>query len=449
MKSSAKAVALLLCLVMVLSVFAGCGKSTPANNASNNEVPANDVPANNSSDAGPAVSEEEMTKLIDIAKAGAEAIGSDRVNEGTYPIKVASGSEQFKIKDSKLVSVAGVLQLVLNVEGDTYSKIFAGSAADAASAGSVIDGEKNADGTTTFRIPVKSLNEVIKFAAYADEYGKWFDRTLLADASSLDSAAIKPIETADGDDKKDEKKDDSKKDDSKKDDTPKQDDTPKDDPKPDDTPKEDPQPDDTPADDPKPDDTPQDDPKQDDAPKDDTKPDDTPQEDPKPDDTPKDDSKPDDTPKDDPQPDDTPGEDPKPDEPPADDPEPDDPPQEDPQPDDPPAEEPDDGLADGDYSVGLTFSGGTGKARILSPATLHVSGGKMTATVKWSSSNYDYMLVGGVKYLPISTAGGSTFVIPISALDTNITVIGDTTAMSVPHEVEYTIRLDSSTLVKQ
>ena len=408
MKSSAKAVALLLCLVMVLSVFAGCGKSTPANNASNNEAPANEVPANNSSDAGPAVSEEEMTKLIDIAKAGAEVIGSDRVNEGSYPIKVASGSEQFKIKDSKLVAVASVLQLVLNVEGDTYSKIFAGSAADAASAGSVIDGEKNADGTTTFRIPVKSLNEVVKFAAYADEYGKWFDRTLLADASSLDSAAIKPVETADGDDKKDDskkddsKKDDSKKDDSKKDDTPKPDDTPKDDPKPDDTPKDD----------------------------------------PKPDDTPKDDPKPDDPPADDPKPDDPPADDPKPDDPPADDPKPDDPPADDPKPDDPPAEEPDDKLADGDYSVALTRTGGTGKAKILSPATLHVSGGKMTATVKWSSSNYDYMKVGGVKYLPISTAGGSTFVIPISALDTNIT------AMSVPHEIEYVIRLDSSTLTK-
>ena len=429
-----KLLAVLLCLAMALSLFAGCGNNTPANNASNNVVPenntANDVPANNSADtepAAPAISEEEMVKLIDIAVSGAEVIAADRVNEGTYDIKVTSGSEQFKIKDSKLVSVAGVLQLVLNVEGDTYSKIFAGSAADAASAGSVIDGEKNADGTTTFRIPVKSLNEVVKFAAYADEYGKWFDRTLLADASSLDSAAIKPIETADGDDKKDDsKKDDSKKDDSKKDDS-KKDDSKKDDSKKDDSKK---------------DDTPKDDTKPDDTPKDDTKPDDTPKDDTKPDDTPKDDTKPDDTPKDDTKPDDPPKDDTKPDDPPKDDTEPDDPPQDDTKPDDPPVEEPDDKLADGDYQVKVTKGGGTGKATVLSPATLHVKDGVMTATIKWSSSNFDYMIVNGKKILPSSTAGGSVFTIPVSALGVAIPVKADTTAMSQPHEIDYTLTFE-------
>ncbi|MBQ9889967.1 MAG: hypothetical protein IJM39_00990 [Firmicutes bacterium] len=398
-----KITALLLCLALALSMLAGCGKNAPSNNAANN------VPA------GPAISEEEMAKLDDIAKAGAEAIAADRINEGTYPIKVVSGSQQFKIKDSKLVAVAGVLQLVLNVEGDTYSKIFAGSAADAASASSAIDGEKNSDGTTTFRIPVKSLNDVVKFAAYADEYGKWFDRTLLADASSLDTAAVKPIDTADADgDKDDPKPDDTP----KKDDEPKKDDTPKkdDEPKKDDTPKKD--------DEPKKDDTPKDDPKPDDTPKDDPKPDDTPKEDPKPDDTPKDDP-----PKDDPTPDDPPKDDPTPD-----DPKPDDPPQEDPK--------PDDTLADGDYSVKVNFGGGTGKARILSPATLHVKGGKLSVTIKWSSSNYDYMKVGGVKYLPDSISGGSVFTFPIPGLGQTFTVIGDTTAMSTPHEIEYQVSFE-------
>ena len=73
-----KITALLLCLALALSMLAGCGKNAPSNNAANN------VPA------GPAISEEEMAKLDDIAKAGAEAIAADRINEGTYPIKVVS-----------------------------------------------------------------------------------------------------------------------------------------------------------------------------------------------------------------------------------------------------------------------------------------------------------------------------------------------------------------------
>ena len=34
------------------------------------------------------------------------------------------------------------------------------------------------------------------------------------------------------------------------------------------------------------------------------------------------------------------------------------------------------------------------------------------------------------------------------ALDTPLTVIGDTTAMSTPHEIEYTLTFDSSTAVE-
>lgn len=35
---------------------------------------------------------------------------------------------------------------------------------------------------------------------------------------------------------------------------------------------------------------------------------------------------------------------------------------------------------------------------------------------------------------------------PVAAFDTELTVIGDTTAMSTPHEIEYTLNFDSATL---
>lgn len=94
---------------------------------------------------------------------------------------------------------------------------------------------------------------------------------------------------------------------------------------------------------------------------------------------------------------------------------------------------------DGTYSMEITFEGGSGKAKILSPVTVTVADGKATAVVEWSSPNYDYMIVDGEKYLPINTEGNSVFEIPILAFDEPMVVIGDTVAMSTPHEIEYTL----------
>ena len=104
------------------------------------------------------------------------------------------------------------------------------------------------------------------------------------------------------------------------------------------------------------------------------------------------------------------------------------------------------GLADGIYTAELTFAGGSGKAQVLSPCTLTVQDGAATAAIVWSSSKYDYMLVNGERYDVLSTEPGSTFEIPVEAFDTDLTVIGDTTAMSTPHEIEYTLNFASATL---
>ena len=95
--------------------------------------------------------------------------------------------------------------------------------------------------------------------------------------------------------------------------------------------------------------------------------------------------------------------------------------------------------ADGSYTCEVTLEGGSGRATVDSPAALTVADGKMTATIVWSSPNYDYMIVDGEKYLPTNTEGNSTFEIPVSALGTPLSVVADTVAMSTPHEIEYTL----------
>ena len=95
--------------------------------------------------------------------------------------------------------------------------------------------------------------------------------------------------------------------------------------------------------------------------------------------------------------------------------------------------------ADGEYNVQVVLEGGSGRATVDSPAALTVADGKMTATIVWSSPNYDYMIVDGEKYLPTNTEGNSTFVIPVAALGMPLSVTADTVAMSTPHEIEYTL----------
>ncbi|MCC8067857.1 MAG: hypothetical protein LIO94_12285 [Clostridiales bacterium] len=104
-------------------------------------------------------------------------------------------------------------------------------------------------------------------------------------------------------------------------------------------------------------------------------------------------------------------------------------------------------LADSEYAIEVSMTGGSGKASIETPTLLTVEDGQCYARITWSSSNYDYMLVDEEKFLNQSEEGAnSSFVIPVSALDTDITVIADTLAMGTPHEIEYVMHFYSDTL---
>lgn len=105
-------------------------------------------------------------------------------------------------------------------------------------------------------------------------------------------------------------------------------------------------------------------------------------------------------------------------------------------------------LEPGSYLVNVTMAGGTGKATVESPARLEVADGKAYATLVWSSENYDYMVVNGEKITPVATKPTSQFRVPVSAFDTPLLMIGDTTAMGNAHEIEYSFTFDSSSLQK-
>ena len=91
------------------------------------------------------------------------------------------------------------------------------------------------------------------------------------------------------------------------------------------------------------------------------------------------------------------------------------------------------------YEVNVALEGGSGKASVASPAEVRTENGGCTAVIRWSSSNYDYMVVDGERYEPISMDGGSTFEIPIPKPPCRVEVQADTTAMSTPHLIDYTL----------
>ncbi len=97
-------------------------------------------------------------------------------------------------------------------------------------------------------------------------------------------------------------------------------------------------------------------------------------------------------------------------------------------------------LPDGNYSINVALTGGSGRASVSTPTLMTVKDGKAYAQLLWSSSHYDWMQIGGVTYKNEAEEGAnSVFTVPISAFDSVISVIADTTAMGDPVAIQYSL----------
>ena len=103
---------------------------------------------------------------------------------------------------------------------------------------------------------------------------------------------------------------------------------------------------------------------------------------------------------------------------------------------------------DGEYTINVALEGGSGRASVQSPAELTVQNGQMTVKIVWSSKNYDLMVVDGQEYTPTYENELSCFTIPVSALGTPLPVQAETTAMSQPHMIDYTLTFSSPEAVQ-
>ena len=99
-------------------------------------------------------------------------------------------------------------------------------------------------------------------------------------------------------------------------------------------------------------------------------------------------------------------------------------------------------MQDGTYEpAAFTVQGGSGKVTITCPEVT-LNEGEAKALIEFSSPHYEWVKVNGVQY-DAENAGeenrkNSVFRIPV-ILDQEMTITGLTTAMSQPHEIEYTL----------
>lgn len=106
-------------------------------------------------------------------------------------------------------------------------------------------------------------------------------------------------------------------------------------------------------------------------------------------------------------------------------------------------------LENGEYLMDITLTGGSGRANIISPAKVIIDNEDIEATIEWNSKFYDYMEIDGVGYEPINSEGNSVFLVKVKDLDSDIPIKAETTAMSTPHMIDYTIRLNSASAKAQ
>ena len=112
---------------------------------------------------------------------------ADEIKDGVYPIKVESSSNMFRITACELTVKDGAMSAVMTMGGTGYLKLYMGTgeAAGKASEADFIPYVETAEGTHTFKVPVKALDMEIDCSAFSKKKEKWYDRVLVFRSDSL------------------------------------------------------------------------------------------------------------------------------------------------------------------------------------------------------------------------------------------------------------------------
>lgn len=123
---------------------------------------------------------------VEVNSNGMKAVTADMMPEGTYSIAVDTDSGMFNVVDCQLTIQDGAMSAVLTLGGNGYEALFMGTGAEAIEAGP--DATSPAvvvDGKYTYTVSVPALNQELDCAAFSKKKQKWYDHTIMFDASTL------------------------------------------------------------------------------------------------------------------------------------------------------------------------------------------------------------------------------------------------------------------------
>ena len=91
-----------------------------------------------------------------------------------------TGSSMFRSESCQLKVENGAYNAVLSLPGEGFSKLYFGTAEEAAAATEgVYDYYLNDEGKYTFDIPVSALDEELAIAAFGQRRDTWYDHTIV------------------------------------------------------------------------------------------------------------------------------------------------------------------------------------------------------------------------------------------------------------------------------
>lgn len=135
----------------------------------------------------------------DIVQENMAPVYGTELKNGVYPVTVDSSSSMFQITACELTVKDGSMSGVMTMGGTGYLKLFMGTGEEAAKAGEqdFIPYVETVEGTHTFTVPVKALDQGIDCSAFSKKKEKWYDRVLVfrSDSLPLDAFAEGKITT--------------------------------------------------------------------------------------------------------------------------------------------------------------------------------------------------------------------------------------------------------------
>lgn len=180
----------LLALFLACAAFTGCGPGAASPSAPSASAGGGSAPVE-SGEIPESASHENGTE-IPVEEEKPRPVYGDEIENGVYPIKVASSSSMFRITDALLTVADGQMTCALTLSGTGYEKLFMGTGEEALAGpdSACIYFVESPEGKYTYEVPVAALNQDIECAAWSIRKKKWYDRTLVFESADIPPEAL-------------------------------------------------------------------------------------------------------------------------------------------------------------------------------------------------------------------------------------------------------------------